>query len=683
MKFKKISTRLLVVILPIIILAMMILCVFGATRSRSIIADKTKESMSANLSKSSAEVINQIDSVKTTAYVLSEIVGADYKEVTLPTYEKMLQTIVSNNPIALGSGLWFEPYVYDEKEKYVGPYVYKTEDGLKTTYEYSNEEYDYLSKPYYTCSQGLTEPVITDPYFDPPSGNTLSTCSVAIYDDGKYIGCASVGISLETIKDIVDNIKVGKNGTGMLLTGTGTYLAGVDNEKIAASASILDETNASLVKAGNEILASENGMTTYKGDKGTVNLYYTTLPTGWKLIIQMPVSELNAPVNNLIMLFAIVCIIAIIVCIIVILMEVNSISRRIKKVQVFATSLAEGDFSINTISVKSKDELAVMGRSLNDMYISNKDVIQKIAKHAADIEKAGKKLQDSSSVLNEQFKDIHSYMNEVNEAMLNTSAATQEVNASTEEVLSNVNLLAGEIISNKDMSREIKERAAKIGDECRASSASASNLASQFEQKLQVSIADAAIVSNISEMADVISSIAEQINLLSLNASIEAARAGEAGKGFAVVASEIGKLAESTTQAINKIQETIEHVQKAFNSLTNDAKEMLDFVQGTVTPDYNKFVNVAEQYGQDADAFEVSSERISEMSSNINVIMTDVSSAIQSVAEATQDTSQISHSILDSIQKVSEQVEDVDNMSQNQGEISTDLNEVVSKFRFE
>ena len=683
MRFKKISTRLLAVILPVIIISLVLLSIFCATNSGKIIDTKTQETMDAALGQTVAEVQDQLNTVMTTADVLATTVASDYKEASLDTYETMLQRIVSDNDTVLGSGLWFEPYVYDPNEKYVGPYVYKDGGQLITTYEYSNADYDYHSRPYYTISQGLDHPVLTDPYFDPPSGNTLSSCSVAIYDNGVYIGCASVGISLETIVDIVDSIKVGENGKGMLMTGSGVFMAGVDQDKISNEANILDDSNKSFADAGKTILNNKSGMTVYSENGETYNLYYTTLPTtGWKLAIKMPVSELRQPVNQLITLLAVICVIAVAVCIVVILLQVNSIAKSIKKVQAFAGSLASSDFSVEPITTKDKDELGAMSNSLNDMYKSNKDVIFKISQNATEIGESSKKLRESSGVLSEQFEDIHKFMSDVNEAMLSTSAATQEVNASTAEVLTNVNNLASEASENMNMSIEIKDRAAGIRKECQASSDSAKRLSDQFEEKMQVSIKGAEVVSNISEMADVISGIAEQINLLSLNASIEAARAGESGKGFAVVAQEIGSLAGSTTDAVSEIQNTIEQVQQAFNSLINDAQDMLDFVQNTVTPDYSKFVGVAEQYGQDASSFEDSSEKISQMSDSIKNIMTEVNDAIQSVAEATQNTTQVSQEVLDSIDKVSTQVTEVDEMSEQQKTISDDLDNVVSKFKF-
>ena len=157
---------------------------------------------------------------------------------------------------------------------------------------------------------------------------------------------------------------------------------------------------------------------------GTMNVYYTTLPdTNWKLMIQIPQAELNKPVNRLVLLLTVVCVLAVVLSIFTILLQVNSISKGITKVQSFASALAEGDFSVDPITVHTQDELGVMSDSLNEMYNNNKEVIQKIAEHSSQIGEAGKQLRDASSVLAEQFASIHSYMNEVNEAMHNTSAA--------------------------------------------------------------------------------------------------------------------------------------------------------------------------------------------------------------------------------------------------------------------
>ena len=107
---------------------------------------------------------------------------------------------------------------------------------------------------------------------------------------------------------------------------------------------------------------------------------------------------------------------------------------------------------------------------------------------------------------------------------------------------------------------------------------------------------------------------------------------------------------------------------------------MLGFVQNTVAPDYSDFVKVAEQYGNDAQSIDESSDRISHMSDAIKHIMQEVTDAIQSIAEATQETTELSSNIMESINLLSGNVSDISEMSDEQEVIVRDLNEVVGRF---
>jgi len=188
-------------------------------------------------------------------------------------------------------------------------------------------------------------------------------------------------------------------------------------------------------------------------------------------------------------------------------------------------------------------------------------------------------------------------------------------------------------------------------------------------------------VSEISTLADAIASIASQIDLLSLNASIEAARAGEAGRGFAVVASEINNLATETNTAVEQIKKTIDSVQGAFADLSAGSNKLLDFVTDTVTPDYENFVTVGRQYGEDAELFGELATRIQDMTANIGNSMQEVNDAVASIAESTQETASHSADVTNSVDSVAEAVDSVAGLATDQQNTASILTEIVSHFK--
>lgn len=685
MRFKKISARMLAVIVPILIASMAILTVISVVNSSQTINEQIQSRMEAELSAAEKGIEDKLGAVSTMATVEADMLGQTYKSMTPEDIEKALSSVIMGNEMVLGSGVWFEPFVYDEEQEYFGPYAYKDGSSVVVTYDYSNADYDYFSQEYYTAAKASSSYIITNPYYDPTSNVVMSSCSAPIIADGTYIGCVTVDMELGTVSAMVEEIKVGKAGSAILLDSTGVYLAGVESDKVSAGQTITSDSNTSLAAAGSAVMAGESGQTTYKSPTlGTMSVHFATVPsTGWKLMVQIPYSEIQKPIMNLMLLMIVIAVVFLVIEVIIVILQIRSISKGITRVKAFAGSLAEGDFSVEPIDVKTADELGVMSSSLNDMYDSNKDVISIIANYSVDIDSQARKLNDTSKELIDLFDGIKVKIGQVNEDMMTTSAASEEVNASSEEVLSNVNLLAGETEDTLRMSREIMDRAGEVESKSRTSFDTAQDLTEQFQGRLAKSIENAQVVEKISEMADVISNIAEQINLLSLNASIEAARAGEAGRGFAVVATEIGNLAGNTTEAVTEIQKTIAEVQGAFSELTEEARGLLGFLQDTVSPDYQNFVEVASQYGEDAKSFGETSVRISEMAGNIKSIMGEVTDAIQAVAEATQETTDISTQMADSVDAVSQHVEDVANMSDAQQQIADTLTETVGRFKLE
>lgn len=685
MRVKKIRTKLLLGIVPFVLISMVILTMISADSSKQTISEQISTSMEAELKANINDIDAYLDVVRSTAMNLSRTVGATYKNTQMDDYGAVFEKIIWDNDLVMGSGIWFEPRVYNSEEKYMGPYWYKDGDSTVLTYDYSNAEYDYFVQEYYTLAKESNgEAIITDPYYDPTLDIIMASCTAPIYDvvSGRFIGCVTVDIALDSIDKMIGAIQVGKEGIAILTTENGTYLHCEDKTKVVDGLKMTEESNVSMAEAATNIIANGKGTEYYTEGNKQYNLYYDTVDgVNWHLLIRMPQAELDAPVETLISKMMMVCAGALLICIFAVIIQVQGISSSIKKVKVFAGNLADGDLTIDKLDERKKDELGEMSRSLNEMFSSNQRVIGDISNYSEKINESSISLSKSTEDLMSQFEKIEEYMTEINEAMMSASAATEEVTASVEEVNASVNVLASETVQNSDIAVEIKERAQKIEKHSKNAYENAKEVYSKRQVELEAAYKNTKVVENIGIMANLISDIAEQINLLSLNASIEAARAGEAGRGFAVVATEIGKLAGETSKAVEKIQSTISEVQGVFGTMAQGTKELLSFINDTVTPDYNSFVEVSEQYGKDATSVGNSAEQIRSMAENMERAFKEVSTAIESVAFATQNTAENSLSIRKSVEHMATVVSEVYDMGSEQEKIAGKLKEIVNNFK--
>ena len=679
---KKIGTRMLCTILPVIIVAMAFSTWMSATSSKKLISQEIEGQMQVMLEAELGGIQNTLNEVSTSSERVGGMVAQSYSSVSLQQIEKMLENVVKSRDFVLGSGIWFEPKVYDPAKEYVGPYAHRDGDKVLVTYDYSNAAYNYFSYDWYkNAASSDGEAKFTDPYYDETLDVTMSSCAAPILADGKLLGVVTIDMGLTSIQELANKINPGKKGIAYLVKADGTYLNNKTEAKIMKK-KISEESNASFAEAGKKILASKSGTTTYKDGGETYNLYYQTLDKlGWKLIIQIPQSELFKPINTLMMRLMLVAILAIVVAVLVVLWQIRYVSNGIKRVNKFALGLAQGDFTIEELQVKGKDEIGQMSKAMDDMFLNNKEMIRKIAEHSQDIYRSSADMNESSVELQNKIAHIEKVIIKVNEDMMSTSASTEEVSASVENVNNSVSVLTDETINSAKIADAIKKRASEIESGSKDSYQTASALTATYQKKLEESMENAKVVDAVAELAEVIAEIATQINLLSLNASIEAARAGEAGRGFAVVAGEIGKLASETSHAVNEIKDTTGEIQEAFSNLMGNSKELLEFVTGTVTPDYTTFVEVAKQYGKDAEEIERFSREIAEKADNISTIIDEVTEAVSTIAESSQNTAENTQEIMDAIEGVSGVVSKVTSMAQENDTIASDLSEEVSRFK--
>ena len=200
--------------------------------------------------------------------------------------------------------------------------------------------------------------------------------------------------------------------------------------------------------------------------------------------------------------------------------------------------------------------------------------------------------------------DVSATMEQLTAGMAEMATAAAHISEQADFISDSMEKIAHQAGDGSAIAKDIKGKAVKLKDEGIASKENTSKMADEIRNSVRDSLDRSKGVEKINDLTDNILSISSQTNLLALNASIEAARAGEAGKGYAVVADEIRVLADSSRSTANDIQAISNEVTNSVAELADNANKMIDFIVEVVMPDYDKLVNIGEQYNQDAGNFD-------------------------------------------------------------------------------
>ena len=228
-----IKWKFIIFILPIVIISLNVLALTISSTSKKIILERTDKEMMATLGEHTNFIGDELDVIKAKADQLAAAYAINYSTMTPDQIKEICVRTANSSDTILGSGVWFEPNVYDAEQKYYGPYWYKDGGEIVETWDYSNAEYDYFAQEYYTTAKGVTSAIITDPYYDETSGLMMATCAAPIIDNsGKYLGCVSVDlmkISDDELKEIADYIALAKELRKTVQLGTAYNLMSIYN----------------------------------------------------------------------------------------------------------------------------------------------------------------------------------------------------------------------------------------------------------------------------------------------------------------------------------------------------------------------------------------------------------------------------------------------------------------------
>lgn len=377
---------------------------------------------------------------------------------------------------------------------------------------------------------------------------------------------------------------------------------------------------------------------------------------------------------------ALMVILGLIIAIVLGLLIARMISKQLNKALVFAEALGNGDLS-HSIEVDSKDEIGDLSKALNTSKENIKDLITEIINSSSDVSATSEELSATTEELSAQMETVNEATEQIAKRTEDLSATTQEVTASSEEISATINTFAKDASNAAISVNEIKKRAVHIKNTALKNIEQSNVIYDENCENILRAIENSKVVEDVKMMADSVGEIAEQTNLLALNAAIEAARAGEQGKGFAVVADEVRSLSEQCSKAVTKIQNMVSQVQNAVGSLAKSGQDVLDFMGNNVKPNYELFMNTGVQYEKDAEFMNGLIEEFALSSKQIDEVIIQVGSAIQNVSEVAEESATSSEEILSTINQITFAISDITKSSQSQAELSQKLNEMVQKFK--
>ena len=401
--------------------------------------------------------------------------------------------------------------------------------------------------------------------------------------------------------------------------------------------------------------------------------------TNWLLVSYVPTNVVLADLVGLRNLMIIFSIISILVLCVLIERVTHVVIRPVKEMTRVITSMASGDFTVS-MKVKGNDEIAVMGRSVEHFIASMKEMIRQMG-HVSD--RLEKQAGSSKNVSGE----MNSAANIQSQSMTELNATVDQLSVSVNEIAQNATQLAGVVADTKEDSDKVEDKmrtTVEVSEKGKADMESVGNALHNIEisiHNLEEAVDKVGTASGeIVDIIKLIGDIAEETNLLSLNASIEAARAGEAGRGFAVVASQIGVLAKNSadsvahiTSLINEINGLVDDAVKQAGSSASDIESSADLIHTAVDTFDQIFQNIQET----SHLIEGVVEKINQ----VDQVATNVAAISEEQAASSDEILATSESMLQQAKSISKNSEQVEAEAGNLAESADQLADQVKQFQ--
>ena len=660
----KIKTRMLLFIALPILMAILLIAGSSFVYSEKIVGDLSKSEMLETVRKYGSNIETFIAKEIANANMLSDSIAlSDLTDKEL--YNELIYVTDKNSEI-LGAFVGFP-----DKRFFNGIQMDVPADYNPTT------------RQWYKDAMNSDRPYVSIPYTDAASGETVITISTQIKKDGKTLGVFGLDITMKTIKELIDGIKLYDTGFAYIIDSEGYIVSYKDYEPSEEFGKIEDGSKADLV----DTILEGDDETFYSVEDGVkrVNSKYGIIGTDWTLVVSVPESEVMGEVHNLSLFMIGIGAFFFVLILGLLLWIIKSITSPIAALGKDMEKLADYDFSEEVKSGISKNS----GR---------KDEIGSISRGT---EKVVERLRDIVLNIREVSGHIHDVSDEIADNAKSTAKASDELTKAVDGIS------IGAMHQAEDMQRGTKAMQS-IGEALRANEESMVELNNSSDgvydakekgisaikdlinttakvEESAMKVSEVIVrtdegAKKIDEASTMIKSIAGQTNLLALNAAIEAARAGEAGKGFAVVADEIRKLAEQT----DKFTEEIVVVVRNLSERTREAVDIMEEVKTVIGDQVNCVDETEKQFVYISDEIDVTKTIIGKLNDSEKELESargELSEIVEGLAAVSEENAAATEECLASVEEQAASTSIIESSAERLPEMAKGLEEAVQKFK--